>query len=335
MHIPDGYISPAVSIPAIGVMIPILGIALKKVKKTLSIRYTPFIALCSAFSFIVMLFNVPVFGGTTVHAIGAVFIAIILGPWAACLSVSTVLIIQALVFGDGGVLALGINCINMAVVMPFIGYAVYRIIAGRNRINSKRGITGAFIGSYVGINFAALFAAVELGVQPLLFKAADGTPLYCPYPLSVSVPAMMFAHILVAGPIEAIFTAAAIGFVVKFSPDILQIRSNDEQTGRKNIKPVIIILILLIVITPLGLLAKGTAWGEWSTDEIKDRIGFIPKGIASLSCLWKTVFQDYSLSGKSTGVTYMLSAALGVILIVLISVLSSKLMLHFKREDKK
>ncbi|HEX3026524.1 MAG TPA: cobalt transporter CbiM [Clostridia bacterium] len=190
MHIPDGYLSPQTTIAAFAGMLPVWAVAVKKTKKVLNEKRIPALSLCAAFSFVIMMFNVPVAGGSSAHAVGAVLIAILLGPWAATISVSTALLIQALIFGDGGILAFGINCLNMGVVMPFAGYYLYKLVAGKSELGSSRNLTGAFIGGYIGINLAALCAAVEFGIQPLLFKSASGVPLYCPYPLSVSIPSM-------------------------------------------------------------------------------------------------------------------------------------------------
>jgi cobalt/nickel transport system permease protein len=315
----------------------------------MSRRRVPLLALCAAFSFVIMMFNVPVFGGTSAHAVGAVFIAIIMGPWAACISVSTALLIQAVVFGDGGILAFGVNCLNMAVIMPFAGYAVYRLIAGRSGGVSKRRIAGAFIGSYAGLNLAAFCAAIELGIQPILFKSANGTPLYCPYPLSVSIPSMLFAHGLFAGPLEAVITAAALALVVKFYPDIItdfaKTQEDEEQFEhnkpdfRSRFKGLIIALAVLIVLTPVGLLANGSAWGEWNSIELKNKIGYIPRGFEKISGWWKAVMPDYSLprlgSGSFASISgYILSAAVGVLLILLVVLISSRLMLRFKKAGK-
>ena len=134
MHIPDGYLSPQTYLPLYGITIPILAIAARKVKKTLRSRHVPLLALGAAFSFVIMMFNVPVPGGTSGHAVGAVIVAILLGPWAACVAVSIAIIIQAFLFGDGGLTAIGANCFNMAVVMPFVGYYSYKIIAGNSSL---------------------------------------------------------------------------------------------------------------------------------------------------------------------------------------------------------
>jgi cobalt/nickel transport system permease protein len=147
--------------------------------------------------------------------------AIILGPWAAVIGVSSALLIQALFFGDGGILAFGANAFNMAVVIPFIGYWIYRLIVQSAPMESSKHWIGAAVGGYVGINAAALLAAVEFGLQPLLFHTANGTPLYCPYNLSQTIPAMMLAHMTVAGLAEAIVTAGVLVFLKKSMPEVL------------------------------------------------------------------------------------------------------------------
>src|SRR6185437_5818353 len=118
--------------------------------------------------------NVAIPDGTTAHAVGGTLIAIALGPDAAVLAVTVTLVIQALVFGDGGVLALGANCLNMAVILPLSGYAVYRALGPD--ADGKRGLLvapfAAAVGAYAGINLAAFAAAIELGVQPILYHTA-------------------------------------------------------------------------------------------------------------------------------------------------------------------
>jgi cobalt/nickel transport system permease protein len=116
MHIPDGYLGPATYGTMFGVTLPFWAFASWKLNKTLKARQAPYLALGAAFSFVIMMFNIPVLGGTTGHATGTTLIAILLGPWAAIISVSVALIIQSLLFGDGGITAIGANWFNMAVV---------------------------------------------------------------------------------------------------------------------------------------------------------------------------------------------------------------------------
>jgi cobalt/nickel transport system permease protein len=344
MHIPDGYLSPQTAVPVFIGMVPVWAVAFNKVKKFMSSKRVPLLSLCAAFSFIIMMFNVPVLGGSSAHAVGAVFIAILLGPWAACIAVSSALIIQAFVFGDGGIIALGVNCLNMAVIMPFTGYYIFRAIKGRTELSSKRGLAGACIGSYLGLNIAAFFAALEFGIQPLLFKAADGTPLYCPYGLGTSISSMMLAHGVFAGPIEAIITTAGVAYLAKFAPYMfagrLPAKAAAEPAANFFIRyrAMLIPFAALIVLTPLGLLARGTAWGEWGGSEIKQAIGYLPSGFARFSDWWSALMPRYSLPAFGRGAFassagYLISAIVGIILICSLSLLTSRLMLIFKKKQ--
>jgi len=223
MHIPDGYLSPQTYVPFYAFIIPYLAIAARKVKKTIRSRHVPLLALGAAFSFVIMMFNVPIPGGTTGHAVGAVIVAILLGPWAASIAVSIALVVQALLFGDGGITALGANCFNMAVVISFVGYYTYKFISGNSAITSVRRWVAGAIAGYLGINVAAVCAGVELGIQPLIASAPDGHPLYAPYPLSVSVPAMSLEHLLVFGFVEALVTALVIKYLQRSDGELLTI----------------------------------------------------------------------------------------------------------------
>src|SRR5512142_1114405 len=151
MHIPDSAISPVTSLAAGAAMIPVCRVAAGRLKTTLATRQVPLLAIGSAFCFTVMMFNIPVPGGTTVHPLGGVLLAVLLGPWAAVIGVTTALAIQALFFGDGGVLALGANAFSMAFAMPFCGYAIYRLAAVRSKPDSPRLAVAAALGAYAGI----------------------------------------------------------------------------------------------------------------------------------------------------------------------------------------
>ena len=228
MHIPDGYLSPATCGVMYAASAPFWYTATKKIKHELTSRTVPLLSIFSAFSFTIMMFNAPVPGGTTAHAVGGTLMAIVLGPWAATIGVSIALLIQALFFGDGGILAFGANVFNMAIVLPFVGYLVYRLISRNAPENSRRQWIAAAIGGYVGINAAALAAGIELGLQPLLFHTANGTPLYCPYGLTQAVPAMMLAHLTVAGFAEAVVTGGVVAFLQRTMPYILQLRARKK-----------------------------------------------------------------------------------------------------------
>ena len=126
MHIPENYLSPSTCAVLGAVMAPVWLMAVHKVRREIPREKMPLLGIGAAFSFLSMMFNIPLPGGTTGHAVGGTLLAVLFGPWSACLTVSIALFIQALFFGDGGILAFGANCFNMALVMPFSGWAVYR-----------------------------------------------------------------------------------------------------------------------------------------------------------------------------------------------------------------
>ncbi|MDA8442002.1 MAG: cobalt transporter CbiM [Peptococcaceae bacterium] len=325
MHIPDGYLSPQ-TCGTLGVASAIVAAgASYKTAKTLKAKYIPLLSIGSAFAFLIMMFNVPIPDGTTAHAVGGGLLAVVLGPWAAFISITIALVIQALFFGDGGILALGANVFNMAFILPFVAYGIYRLIAGRSQLTAKRRWLAAGIGGYVGINLAALAAGIELGLQPLLFHAADGTPLYNPYGLSVAVPAMSLAHLLVAGPVEAVVTGLVVAYLQKTSPQLLELRNSTANTANLNWRKLIPVGVLLVLLVPVGLLAPGTAWGEWGTEAIKAKLGYVPMGMQKFADLWKPLMPGYGISGLGQNfwqqaVGYIAAAIVGVILILLIAV---------------
>jgi cobalt/nickel transport system permease protein len=219
MHIPDGYLSPQTYIPLYGVSAAFWAVALKKIKRELSHKHIPYLAMAAAFSFLIMMFNIPIPGGTSGHAVGAGIIAILLGPWAAVLAVSVVLIIQAIIFGDGGITAIGANCFNMAVVMPFVSYWVFRAVSGKSE--GKRFYIAAFLSGYIGLSIAAAVTGIEFGIQPLIAAAPDGTPLYAPYSLSVALPAMAIEHLALFGIIEGVVTAGILRYFMKNESELI------------------------------------------------------------------------------------------------------------------
>jgi len=221
MHIPDGYLGPTTSGALYAVMIPIWIAASRIVKKTLKATQVPLLAIGAAFSFVIMMFNVPIPGGTTGHAVGGALVAILLGPWAACIAITVALVIQALLFGDGGITAIGANCFNMAFVLPFTSFYVYKIISWGSSLISPRRVVAAGVAAYLGLNLASFFTAVEFGLQPILHRAANGQTLYCPYGLNVAIPAMLGEHLLIFGWIEVIVTALVVKYLQKQDPGLL------------------------------------------------------------------------------------------------------------------
>ncbi len=149
MHIPDTVIGPLTYIPLYVIMVFIWLYAGYRLKKTLRSRQVPMMAMLAAFSFVIMMINLPVVMGTSGHATGGAIMGIILGPWAAVIAMTVTLIIQALLFGDGGLTTLGANSFNMAFIVPFSAYIIYRILSGGRRSRqkgacSRRSLPGIF-----------------------------------------------------------------------------------------------------------------------------------------------------------------------------------------------
>lgn len=317
MHIPENYLSPSTCAVMTIAMTPVWIRAIRKVREEVPRERIPLLGIGAAFSFVGMMFNIPLPGGTTGHAVGGTLIALLLGPDAACLSVSIALLIQALLFGDGGILAYGANCFNMAFLLPYIGYGLYRLVKGRSA-SDRLTYLAAGIGSYAGINAAAFFAALEFGIQPMLFKNAAGQALYCPYDLSISIPSMMIGHLTIFGAAEVLFTVAVYSFIRKTSPSIIH-----RESRTPSVKPLLILLAVLTACVPAGLLAQGTAWGEWGAEEIASivsggsALGYTPSGMESGFSL-AAIMPDYTLAGLPDAAAYILSALIGIALSVIV-----------------
>ena len=301
MHIPDNYLSPASCAVLAVAAAPVVGLSITKVKAQLkeNKELAPMLGIAASLSFLLMMFNVPIPGGTTAHAVGGVLLSILIGPYAASLALTVALLLQALLFGDGGILALGANIFNMAIAMPFVGYAVYHFFRKQNHETA-----GVLVGSYVGINVAAFLTAIELGIQPII-ATQGGEPLYNPYGLAVTIPAMMVTHLTIAGAVEVFFTYVIYRFVKQVAPQELYTPTSVNTTYF--VKKIRYVLLALVVLSPLGLLAEGTAFGEWSADELAEMMPNVPAGIEN-GFSFEALFSDYTIPGTNIAVGYILSA---------------------------
>lgn len=315
MHIPDNYLSPATCAVMVAAMVPVWTVSVRQVKILPSSKI-PMLGIGAAFSFLIMMFNVPVPGGTTAHALGGTLMAVLLGPWAACIAVSVALLIQAMLFGDGGVLAYGANCFNMAFVTPFLGYFIYTFC--RTRFRGRRaGLFSLGLAAYLALAMAGLCAGIELGLQPAIARDATGLPLYCPYPLLISITAMLVPLLTVAGFVEVLFTVGVHSFIARVSPGSVY------QGAKDRIHLVYGLLVALMCLSPLGLLAPGSAWGEWKPEAIKDvvvgghSLDFVPSGLARGFHL-RAAFSDYGMPGLPEWLGYLLSAVAGGAILIIV-----------------
>jgi cobalt/nickel transport system permease protein len=336
MHIPDGYLSPATCAALYAGAAPFWWIALRRVARKIGSRLIPLVSVLAAFSFVVMMFNLPLPGGTTGHAVGVGIAAVVLGPWASMLAISTALAIQAVFFGDGGITALGANCFNMAIAGSLVAYLSYRLLAGGSALASRRRVVAAGIAGYLAINAAALLTAIEFGVQPLFFRDAAGTPLYAPYPLRIAVPAMMAGHLTLAGLAEFVVSAGLVAWIQRSHLELLAAtapgaegaKGSSEPAGWRGARPLLIVVAILTLLAPIGILAVGTAWGEWSPADFADPgarqaiaaasgntmpPGQVPEGLVRLSSMWTAPFPDYAPAFlRSASFGYVLSGAFGI-----------------------
>lgn len=334
MHIPDGYLSPSSCVALYAAASPFWYAAMERVKRGLQTRLVPLVSLLAAFSFVIMMFNLPLPGGTTGHAVGVGLAAVLLGPRAATLAISAALLVQALFFGDGGVTAFGANCFNVAIAGSFAAAGVYRLAAGRTPLTARRRVVAAGAAGYAGINLSALLAAVELGLQPALFHDGDGTPLYAPYPLRIAIPAMMIGHLTLAGLAELVISAGVVAYLQRSDPSLLAFGAA-VTTDRREDEPASLWwktrflwagLAVLMVLTPLGLVVAGVAWGEWSAASLADpaaraEIAAVsgaalpdraPSGLARLSSIWTAPFAGYAPPfSHAPAIGYVLSATFG------------------------
>jgi cobalt/nickel transport system permease protein len=252
-----------------------------------------------------------------------------------CLSVA--LLIQALFFGDGGITTLGANCFNMAIVGSLVAHMIYRLVAGRSVLTSSQRVMAAALAGYAAINASALLAACELGIQPLLFKDAGGAPLYAPYSLHIAIPAMMIGHLTLAGLAEFFVSGGVVAYLQRTDASLLQhsFSGNAEEYASQQlsgtnpglIRRLVLRLALLMLLTPLGILAAGSAWGEWSgrdfsNPEMRGKIAAVsgnvalparqPQGLERLSSLWSAPFPQYAPGFvRRPAFGYVMSATFG------------------------
>lgn len=205
MHIPDGFIAPQMYLPLYGGAAGAWAYAVHQVKRTLDDHTLPLLAALTAFAFVLMMIMIPLPGGTTVHASGIAILAIVFGVWTSFVCISMVLLLQVLLFGDGGITTLPLNALAMGLVGSATASWCYRLIS-RWRENAA-----LFVAGWMSTNAAALLLAVALGLQPLVGSDAAGKPLFFPFGLSITLPAVMIPHALV-GIAEGLLTVTLVRF---------------------------------------------------------------------------------------------------------------------------
>ena len=238
MHIPDGFLSVTLSLVLWVVSAGVVALALRQANRQLDERTVPLMGILAAAIFAGQMINFTVAGGTSGHLMGAALATILVGPWASILVMTVVVSVQALLFQDGGLLALGANIFNMALIGTAVSYAIYttvRRIAGEG---SRSTIVSAFVAAWVSILIAALAAALQLAIS--------GTS-----PANLAVPAMGGIHAII-GLGEGLITAGALAFIAAARPEILTARTKPIEKRGLVLFPGAAITVLLALLSPLA-----------------------------------------------------------------------------------
>lgn len=208
MHIPDGFISPQTYLPAYAVAAGLWAYAARRVKRDLDADTLPFLAAYTALSFVLMMVALPLPGGTTAHAAGVGLLAVSFGGWMSFLAISLVLAMQALLFGDGGVTALPINALAMGLAGSFAALAAWKLLG---RLNQNAAL---FLAGWISIALPAVLVALALGIQPAIAHDLQGAPLFFPFGLNITLPAVVLPHLLV-GLAEGVLTVMGYRYLTR------------------------------------------------------------------------------------------------------------------------
>lgn len=202
MHIPDGFIAPQIYAPAYGVAGLLWAAGLRKLRSTLDPAAVPRLAVVTAAAFVLTLITMPLPGGTTVHVSGVGMLAVLFGVWQTFLALSLVFLIQALMFGDGGITALPINALSLGLMGSLAAVSVRRLLG------KQLETAGLFLAGWVGTVLPAVVIALVLGLQPLIAHTEAGDPLFFPFGWAVTLPAVVVPH-LVVGIADGVLTVMA------------------------------------------------------------------------------------------------------------------------------
>jgi cobalt/nickel transport system permease protein len=302
MHIPDGFLSVIVSILLWVVSIVFLGLALRNTSRLMGERLVPLMGILAAAIFAGQMLNFSVTGGTSGHLLGAAIAAILLGPWPAVLVMTSVVAVQAIIFQDGGLLVLGANIFNMAVVGVFVSYTVYNLLGKVLKKNPAGVVISGFAAAWVSIFIASLAAALEL--------ALSGTS-----PANIAVPAMAGIHALI-GIGEGLITAGALAFVLAARKDLLNPEEAGNTAGNKGI--LIAGAVISLALAVLSPLASSHPDGlEW----VAEQKGFLETAREAVY----NIIPDYTFPGiSSPALATILAGVIGIIIVFVVACAAGK-----------
>jgi cobalt/nickel transport system permease protein len=294
LHIPDGFLGPIISIIFWILTVILLAIATRRTQNELGERQIPLMGIMAAFIFAAQMINFPIAGGTSGHMLGGALAGIVLGPWAGMLVMASVITLQALLFQDGGLLVMGANIFNMGMLPALIGYGLYRSIVRQNR--SVR-LSVAGIAAWLSVMAAALATALQLWLS--------GTS-----PLRIVMPAMLGVHALI-GIGEALITVAALAFMLRVRPDMLETETIEARGGRGWIVAGFVVALIVVLFSP---------WASANPDgleRVAEDLGFITLGLDAPY----TLLPDYTipLLGE-TGLSTIIAGVIGALIVAAVTV---------------
>jgi cobalt/nickel transport system permease protein len=289
LHTPDGFLSVTISIIFWLISILIVGLAVKRGQETLNQKQIPLMGIMAAFIFAAQMINFPVAGGTSGHLLGGVLAAIILGPWSGMLVMTSVVGLQAVLFQDGGLLAMGANIFNMGLLTALIGYGLYAVVRKQNK-PIQFGVIG--IAAWVSVLASAFFTSFQIWLS--------GTS-----PARIVFPAMLSIHALI-GIGEAIITVAAFSFINQVRPDLIG-DQNSPKTG--NIGWIFaggIITILVVLLSPFASVNPD------GLEMVAADLGFLELAQANPF----SIFSDYIIpSIENSNVSTIASGIVGIVIV--------------------
>jgi cobalt/nickel transport system permease protein len=293
LHIPDGFLSPPVAIIGWVLALVVIGIALKQTRQQLGERQVPLMGILAAFIFAAQAINFPVAAGTSGHLLGGTLAAIVLGPWAATLIMTAVISVQAFIFQDGGLLALGWNILNMGVLTAFTGYLSYRWLKQRIGGSTTSRVAAAFAAAWLSVEVGAIATAVELAVSNTS-------------PLAIGLPAMVGVHALI-GIGEGLITSGAVSLLQVSRPEVLT--AGEQAPGRLSAAFIVSGLVLAIIVAAFSPLASANPDG---LEFIAEQRGFLAHALDPAY----SILPDYTVPFiEHPAATTILAVILGTLIV--------------------
>jgi cobalt/nickel transport system permease protein len=298
MHVPDGLLSLPVAILCWLMTAALVFVAVRRTKGEIGERQIPLMGVMAAFIFAAQMINFPVAGGTSGHLLGGALAAITLGPWAGMLVMTSVIMVQALLFQDGGLLVMGANILNMGLLTVLIGYGLYRATSGRS-LGMRLGVAG--VAAWLSVMAGALATSLQLWLS--------GTAR-----LDIVVPAMLAVHALV-GFGEALITVAALAFILRTRPDLVQAQAAPARGGTGWIAVGLLLSLAVVLLSPL---ASADPDGF---ERVAMNIGFLERSVEAPY----NILPDYTLPFLGeTALSTILAGALGALGVAALVVLVTK-----------